>query len=146
MILAICITCTVTYHSFFLAIDNIESPPGIPVPYPASHVGSFQISYAYWLDSGVPGKWKYCLNDRYAKRVMVNYWRRYVPEALRIRDFETLARTHYGGPNGAEKESTKKYWKMIKDEMDSKAPDTSISHSVYYYYHLPGFPLCCRRR
>lgn len=104
----------------------------MPIPYPADHIGNFQISYAYWLDSNTPGRWEDCLDDDYSKRVMLNYWRRYVPDALRNRDFEVLARTHYGGPNGAKKESTEMYWGLVEKEIKnvrSGWPEVYISQN-----------------
>lgn len=101
----------------FAAINSVESPDGIHVPYPASHIGNYQISHDYWQDTGLEGQWKDVLEDRYARQVMLAYWRRYVPEALENLDFEVLARTHNGGPNGQYKTSTQIYWLLVKENM-----------------------------
>jgi hypothetical protein len=103
---------------FFNAIQKVETPAGVDVSLNKDHIGPYQISYAYWQDSGVPGEWQDCLADAYSRRVMLAYWERYVPEALKSDDFETLARVHYGGPNGASKASTASYWELVKKEIE----------------------------
>jgi hypothetical protein len=88
-------------------------------------IGPYQISLAYWQDSGVRGSWGQCRDDRYSKVVMLAYWSRYCPEALRRRDFETLARIHNGGPTGHLKQSTLRYWGLVQARL-APAP---VAHS-----------------
>lgn len=75
----------------------------------------YQISYAYWKDSNTPGKWQDVTDERYARQVMLNYFRRYASEALQKEDFQVLARIHHGGPDGAVETETIKYWTLIKE-------------------------------
>jgi hypothetical protein len=80
-------------------------------------LGPYQISRAYWKDSGVPGKYRMVRNKVYAERVMKAYWKRYCPRAFSRLDFETLARVHNGGPKGAQRTRTLPYWHRVKSEM-----------------------------
>jgi len=81
-------------------------------------IGPYQIQRAYWLDSRIPGEYRSCLTDAaYSERVMRAYWVRYCPKALAAEDWETLARIHNGGPKGAKKTATVKYWDKVKKEM-----------------------------
>jgi hypothetical protein len=77
-------------------------------------IGVYQIHRAYWQDSGVPGKWEDCLDAAYARRVVVSYWNRYCPDALRQGNIEVLCRVHNGGPRGHEKSATLAYWRSIQ--------------------------------
>ncbi len=81
-------------------------------------IGPYQIQRGYWLDSRIPGEYRSCLTDAaYSERVMRAYWARYCPRALAAEDWETLARIHNGGPKGAKKSATVKYWERVKKEM-----------------------------
>lgn len=77
-------------------------------------IGPYQISRAYWSDSGVGGDWRLCRSERSAESAMLAYWKRYCPEALRRGDYETLARVHNGGPTGHTRNSTRSYWTMVR--------------------------------
>lgn len=77
-------------------------------------LGPFQIHRAYWTDAGVPGSFERCRDADYARRVVIAYWERWCPDALRELDLETLARTHNGGPAGARKASTRGYWRKVR--------------------------------
>ncbi len=77
-------------------------------------IGPYQISRAYWKDSGIPGSWDDCRNRGYSESVMLAYWQRYCPDALLLPDFETLARIHNGGPTGQLKQSTIQYWQRVR--------------------------------
>src|SRR3990172_9355856 len=85
-------------------------------------IGPYQISRAYWVDSGVPGKWKLCRDRKFAEAAMLAYWKRYCPDALRLRDFETLARIHNGGPRGHRKAATLSYSKLIQAQLAKITP------------------------
>ena len=91
-------------------------------------IGPYQISRAYWADSGVRGAWMGCKDRKYAEAVMVAYWKKHCPEALRQRDLETLARVHNGGPRGHRKAATLPYWKKIQVRVTQK-PKTRLAHS-----------------
>lgn len=81
-------------------------------------IGPYQISRAYWRDSGIPGRYEQVIGRAYAERVMFAYWHRYCSKALKSGDFETLARVHNGGPRGHTKNATRGYWRKIQEEMD----------------------------
>ena len=63
-------------------------------------LGPYQITWKYWKDSGVPGKYDQVRNRAYAERVILAYWQRFCPDALAKGDWRTLAKVHNGGPNG----------------------------------------------
>lgn len=115
-LLTAAIVCQITFPQFFSALHEIETPQGMIIS-SQEYVGSYEISYPYWLDSGVPGKWADCVDDKYSERVMMAYWKRYAQEALENKDFEVLARIHNGGPNGANKKSTIMYWKIVEEKL-----------------------------
>jgi hypothetical protein len=61
-----------------------------------------------------------CRNPQIAKRVMVAYWTRYAPTALKNNDFEILARLHNSGPAWKAKISkSDSYWLKVKYALDS---------------------------
>lgn len=77
-------------------------------------IGLYQIHREYWQDSGVPGKWEYCRDPGYSRRVILAYWGRYCPDALKRGDLEILCRVHNGGPQGHKKRNTVMYWEKIQ--------------------------------
>jgi hypothetical protein len=107
-----------TLEDLFCAIDDVETPRGMEIPFPSAYIGPYQIGYACWNDSSVPGKWTDVLQHAYAERVMIQNWKNHVPEALDTLDFETLSRMHYGGPRGRHWPSTEKYWHMVKARLE----------------------------
>jgi hypothetical protein len=80
-------------------------------------IGPYQIQRAYWLDSGVAGRYESCRDPEYARRVVRAYWRRYCPDALDRGDYEVLARVHNGGARGHRKEYTLPYWSKVEREL-----------------------------
>lgn len=80
----------------------------------AGEIGPLQILKPYWIDSKIPGRWEDCENWDYSVKVVQAYWQRYAKRALKEKDFEVLARIHNGGPTGATKQATKKYWEKVK--------------------------------
>jgi len=82
-------------------------------------IGPYQIQRGYWIDSRQKaGRYEDCLRDaKYSERVMLDYWRRYCPDALASENWETLARVHNGGPKGHKKRATDGYWAKVKKEM-----------------------------
>ena len=85
-------------------------------------IGPYQIGLAYWRDGGGdPGRY---LGDAWSAAacevVMLTYWRRHCPAAMRTGDFETLARVHNGGPRGATKPSTLPYWRRVRAATQEK--------------------------
>lgn len=83
--------------------------------------GWYQISRPYWRDSGVPWGYIETVTDRRRSEVcMLRYWRRYCPDALDRTDYETLARVHNGGPDGASEDCTVAYWQQVEARMESE--------------------------
>jgi len=110
---------------FFKAMRHVETG-GMAQPQDAMgdngrSIGPYQISRAYWADSGVRGDWKSCRDRAYAEAVMLAFWKRHCPVALRLKDFETLARVHNGGPWGHRKAATLPYWKKIQVRVTQKS-------------------------
>jgi hypothetical protein len=77
-------------------------------------IGPYQIHRAYWADAGVPGRWEFCRDARYARRVILAYWQRYCPVALGAGNAEILSRIHNGGPQGHRKRVTHPYWLKVR--------------------------------
>ena len=106
---------------FFKALRCVETgevaQPRDAVGDGGRSIGPYQISRAYWADSGVRGDWTRCKDRAYAEMVMLAFWKRYCPEALRRREFETLARVHNGGPGGLQKAATLPYWKKLQMQL-----------------------------
>ena len=82
-------------------------------------LGPYQISKAYWKDSGVPGRYQMVRSTFYAERVMIGYWKRYCPRALAKRDWQTLARIHNGGPKGTSNRRTLPYWRRVQAKLSA---------------------------
>lgn len=80
-------------------------------------LGPYQISKAYWKDSGVSGRYQIVRSQSYAERVMIGYWKRYCPRALAKRDCQTLARIHNGGPKGMSHRRTLPYWRRVQAKL-----------------------------
>lgn len=81
-------------------------------------IGPYQISYAYWQDAvdfdpTIGGQYEDCRNKDYAERVVLAYWRRYVPNG----PDERRARVHNGGPAGYRKPATERYWQKVQREL-----------------------------
>jgi Destabilase len=77
-------------------------------------LGPYQIHRAYFVDSGVEGRYEQCRDEGFSRVVVIAYWKRWCPEALEQRDAEVLARIHNGGPNGARKDNTLTYWRRVE--------------------------------
>ena len=82
-----------------------------------SAIGPYQIHRAYWTDARLPGRYEDCRDPRYARSVVLAYWRRYCPKALEALDAETLARIHNGGPDGNRETSTVAFWRKVEREL-----------------------------
>lgn len=80
-------------------------------------LGPFQIHRAYWIDSGVPGRFEDCRDNDYARKVVKAYWKRWCPKALERVDIETLVRIHNGGPDGMRETCTQAFWKKVEREL-----------------------------
>lgn len=102
------------------AIEYVEGWDGKPTLGIDGERGPYQITEAYWRDSGELGDFELCDSKPYAKNVVVAYMRRYCPDAIRNNDWEVIARIHNGGPTGNTKSSTKQYWYRVFFYMDRK--------------------------
>jgi len=104
---------------FFVALAKVESsnnPRAINKKENA--LGIYQIRLAYYKDSNVRGKHTDVYNPVIAKQVVLAYFQRYEPKALKNNDFETLARCHNGGCGWRKNESlTDNYWNKIKKNL-----------------------------
>ena len=78
-------------------------------------LGIYQIRPAYFKDSGVKGKHSDVFKPEVARKVVLGYFQKYEPTALKNLDFETLARCHNGGNNFRKhKSKTDVYWNKVK--------------------------------
>ena len=82
-------------------------------------IGRYQIWSIYWDDAkafapAIKGEYSDCRNKEYAERIVVAYLLRYAKNAIEVRDYQTLARIHNGGPRGARKTATLKYWEKVE--------------------------------
>ena len=81
--------------------------------------GPAHIQRDYWTDTGRRVEdWREGVMDREkSKQCMVDYFRRYEPEALARGDFETLARLHNSGPRWRQKlAATDGYWAKVNGQ------------------------------
>ena len=79
-------------------------------------IGPFQISYNYFIDSGIKGTWTYnCLYVDRSVEVIRAYWNRYA----KLHTLEEYARLHNGGPRGMYNINTLEYWDKVKAEMEA---------------------------
>jgi hypothetical protein len=95
-----------------------EKDPANAVGDGGKAIGPFQIHYSYWkdaveFDTSIGGKYSDCKNEAYARKIIVAYWTRYAPNW----SFETLSRTHNGGPKGSKKSSTLDYWSKVRKNL-----------------------------
>ncbi|KAK4297127.1 hypothetical protein Pmani_030431 [Petrolisthes manimaculis] len=101
------------------------SSEGCSMPSPACSVsggievcGPWAITLGYWIDGGRHGEDFYtCGSDWDCSEATVrSYLSRWVttPDAT----CETYARTHVGGPYGADADYTLEYWYSVKDCLD----------------------------
>ncbi|MFA6242580.1 MAG: hypothetical protein WC655_16705 [Candidatus Hydrogenedentales bacterium] len=83
-------------------------------------VGPYQISKAYYRDSGISilSEYRRVRDRAFARRVVLAYWARYERQALRSVNAEALARCHNGGWNWRKKiKATDAYWRRVEKEM-----------------------------
>lgn len=108
------------FEAFMQAVWRVEAGGRLNPPDGdgGRSIGPLQISRAYWQDSGIGGTWEDVRDFDVAVRCAFGYWSRWCPEALQNRDWETLARVHNGGPRGAQKSATLRYWLRVKEAMD----------------------------
>jgi hypothetical protein len=123
LLLTLALACTVSAappESFWRALHIVESSgrtSGLILGDNGRSRGPLQISRAYHADSRVPGAYERVDDLAYARRVATAYFKRYAPQAYLNADLETLARIHNGGPHGALKPQTKRYWLKVRRAM-----------------------------
>lgn len=127
-ILFIALSISTHAASFVDAVAKVESGNRPLAPYwdvNATRLGYFSISRDVWKDatqfdkSLANGTWEQCQKDKaYGAKVMLAYLRRYCPAAVKANDYQTMARVWNGGPKGATKQATVKYWTKVKKEME----------------------------
>lgn len=105
-------------HLLFAAISRVETG-GEPNPMyavgSAQEIGPYQITYEYFLDSGIQGTWtQNCLYYDRSEKVMIAYWNRYAKQHT----FEEYARLHNGGPHGMYNPQTLEYWEKVLEELN----------------------------
>jgi len=115
------------------AIEQVESGGDPNAVGRDGEIGAYQLKKIYVDDvNRILKRWKqqmweqinepaYTYDDRLDRnlsRYMVEVYLAYYGPAEG--DLESLARIHNGGPNGHQKESTKKYWLKVKARMGSK--------------------------
>lgn len=109
--------------NFFAAIRTEESYDGkVLVGDGGLSNGPYHITRAYWADACEQGnvEWDYdtLVNSRpHCEQIMVWYFQRYCPDALKRASLKTLARIHNGGPKGHRKTATLEYWRRIQKHM-----------------------------
>ena len=122
LILIFCVSSVVAAdvpldQKFIKAIHMQESSGKVENVKPGDNgrsIGPLQIQKAYWIDSRVPGSYEPCTNLDYSIKVMTAYLNRYAKPAVVSKDYETLARIHNGGPKGAQKKATLRYWTDVR--------------------------------
>ena len=92
------LSCNADLHQdltpLFKAIAHVESKHNDQAIGKAGELGRYQITYDYWLSSGMPGKHEACKNPEYSRLVMLRYWKRFCPKALCNEDYKTLIKYH----------------------------------------------------
>jgi hypothetical protein len=112
---------------FLITLNKVEAS-GETNPPPGDNgtaIGPFQIHHAYWQDAVQtqpellePPGYQACTNWDYAGQIVKAYMLRYVPLAVASNNLETLARTHNGGPEGAQKDSTLIFWLKFQNQLN----------------------------
>lgn len=138
------------------ALRHVESSFLMPAPIGDGglSIGPLQISTEYhqdaWWQASNSVKYEDCEGVDYSERTAINYWLRYCPWALEFGDWETLARTHNGGPCFWHSFATTRYWRRVKNALRSRGyiqgmPEFSSSASgnasiELFSTHIP-FPI-----
>ncbi len=94
-------------------LDNVQDGDG------GRAIGPYQIHEVYWDDArkrepGIGGSYQDCRQRAYAERVIAAYMRRHVESAWAEGNAEIIARTHNGGPRGAQNPATRDYWRRVR--------------------------------
>lgn len=85
-------------------------------------IGPYQIHRVYWKDALVAdptigGRYDDCRSRAYAERIIAAFMQQYAAEAWKTANAEVIARTHNGGPTGATKQATVRYWNRVRSKL-----------------------------
>lgn len=118
--------CSWTRQQVLDAIRYVESGwrDNVPDGDGGRAIGPYQIHRIYWLDAiefrpALGGGYEDCRQREYAERVVAAYMERWVPDAWANKNARIIARTHNGGPTGATKRSTLRYWRRVRAALPS---------------------------
>lgn len=105
--------------SFLKAMAFVESSNNpTAVNKKENALGLYQIRPDYLKDTHLGYKHGEMTNPHKAKQVVLAYFKRYEPQAVANKDFETLARLHNAGPGWRRRiNSTNQYWQKIKSKI-----------------------------
>lgn len=107
----------------FGAIAQVESNDG------RMSNNVYQLSDTFIMDvNDICGKQVFLYTDKFSRekseQMMKIYWshygQRYKNKTGNEPTYETLARIHNGGPNGAQMYATKRYWRKVKAELEKE--------------------------
>ena len=112
-------TSAADLNKFLDALAKVESSGNSrAVNKKENALGLYQIRPAYFKDSGVKAKHSDVFKPEVARKVVLGYFQKYEPTALKNLDFETLARVHNGGCGWRKnKAATNGYWKKIQNNL-----------------------------
>ncbi len=115
-------------QNFFAAIRTEESYDGkVTIGDGGLSRGDYHITRAFWTDGCEQGNvdWDYdtlVWSRPHCEQIMLWYFQRYCPDAMKRCDLKTLARIHNGGPRGHRKAATLEYWRRIQKHMAKGEP------------------------
>jgi hypothetical protein len=118
-LLLLTLSCSIhaaSMDSFLKAMAFVESS-GNPQAENKSEkaLGLYQIRPAYLTDTHLHYKHSEMVNPTKARAVVLAYFNRYEPQAVKQNNFETLARLHNAGPGWRKRmQSTNNYWQRIQ--------------------------------
>ena len=106
-------------NKFLDAVAKVESSGNAKaINKKESAFGLYQIRPGYFKDSGVKAKHSDVFRPEVARKVVLAYFQKYEPTALKNLDFETLARCHNGGCGWRKhKSATNEYWQKVKKNL-----------------------------
>eukprot|EP00899_Mesostigma_viride_P002318 jgi/Mesvir1/12087/Mv00363-RA.1 len=112
---------------FLKALRFVESSnnPNTPDGDGGTSIGPFQISDAYHCDAwniACERSYTKCRDKQYAENTVVSYLLKYNREAIEKGDYESLAKTHNGGPHGPSYAKTQDYWRKVSEYMRNPIP------------------------
>lgn len=114
-----------TDAKFFTALHQIETGGriGAITGDQGRSLGPYQISRPYWIDAckqnpALKSKGYRAVTEvSYSKQVVRAWLSRYCPQAVKSKDYETMARCHNGGPRGSKKRATLAYWNKFRKHL-----------------------------